>query len=86
MPAHWSCASVSVVRSCRASAPRLLDVRRWLLVDRVRDERGARDDPGMATTRGDTRMKECGVHYCARFGQRPRFGLWLHNLVRHWGK
>ncbi len=29
---------------------------------------------------------ECGIHNCKRFGQRPTFGLWLHNLLRHRGK
>jgi hypothetical protein len=31
-------------------------------------------------------MKVCGIHSCKSFGQRPRFGLWLHNFVRHHGK
>lgn len=28
----------------------------------------------------------CGIHTCKRFGQRPRIGLWLHNLIFHFGR
>ncbi len=31
-------------------------------------------------------MKLCGIHSCKTFGRRPRFGLWLHNLIRHFGR
>jgi CxxC motif-containing protein len=30
--------------------------------------------------------RECGIGKCKRFGQKPRLGLWLHNLIFHFGK
>jgi hypothetical protein len=30
--------------------------------------------------------KTCGIHNCKTFGQKPHLGLWLHNLVAHFGK
>jgi hypothetical protein len=39
-----------------------------------------------APAKGRSCMSECGIHKCKRFGQRPRVGLWLHNLLFHFGK
>lgn len=30
--------------------------------------------------------KTCGIHTCNTFGRRPRLGMCLHNLLRHFGK
>lgn len=33
-----------------------------------------------------TRPATCGIHTCDKYGQKPRWGLRIHNLLRHFGK